>query len=357
MPVRDRIIIVLLLPVLALAAAGCIADPAAPSAGPSVHALSGVIVVNEGVWRQDNATLTLYDPGTGAAEQDYFTHRNPGLRLGDVANSITISNGIAYVAVSTSQTVEILECASGRSIGRVRLPDGNQPRAVTLVDSVTAYAACFGDSIVRFNPRTMSVGQVTAVGPAPESIVYADSLLFVANSGYGFYRQQEPKAGTVGVLDPWTARELALIPVGPNPRLIRYAPRIGMLYVLYGLSDSVGGVVEVDPATLRTMRRWPVVNTRDMAIDEQGGMIYVIGGEGVVRINLALDGGAPSTFLPASVFPGMAFYSIGAAPGGDVYMGITADYSAPGEIVVIARDGAIRQRFPAGINPGDFGFY
>ncbi len=342
---------------VAVCLAGCVADPEPPGDQVVRDAPSGVIVVNEGVWRQDNATLTLYQPATGVAVQDYFTLRNPGLRLGDVANSIAVRDSVAYVAVSTSRTVEVLACRTGLTLGRVMMPPGNEPRQIAFLDSTTAFVSCFGDSVVEFDPRTLQVRRVIAVGPAPEGIACAQGHVFVAVSGLGFYRQQEPGAGTLAVIDPASGRVVASVLIGPNPRPVVSRPSAGLLYVLYGLPDSVGGIAELDVRTLSVRRRWPLVNARDLAIDDATGQAYAITGDGVVRVDLTEPAARPVVFVPATDWPGRIFYAIAASPDGGVYVCSLVSYTAPGEVLVFNRAGTRTARFASGINPGDVGFY
>lgn len=343
---------------LLLFLAGCIPDPTAPSTGAPPVATTGVIVVNEGSWRQDNAALTLYDPAKGSAVTDYFALKNPGLRLGDVANSILSWKGRGYISVSTSRTIEVIDIATGASLGRVRLPAGNEPRQVAIVDSVTAYAACFGDSVVRFNPTTLAAGETIAVGPAPEWIAYVEGWVLVANSGYGFLRQNEPKAGTISVLDPRSGAEKRLLSIGPNPRYIRYHAARRRLYILYGLADSTGGVVELDPTTLKELRRWEIRGAHDLSLDEQRGIGYVIGSDGVMRIDFTLPNAQPTLFVPASAWPKSTFYSLGVAPDGEsIYLGTYNYFTIPGEVLIYNRAGERTGEFTAGLGPGEFVFY
>lgn len=352
--IAPRILLLfLLLPLFA----GCIPDPTAPDVEEPPQTATGAIVVNEGVWRQDNATLTFYDPATGRAVTDYFAIRNPGLRLGDVANSMTVRNGRGYIAVSTSGTVEVIELRTGKSLGRIRMPAGNEPRQVAIIDDSTAFAACFGDSVVRFNPTTMSAGGTIAVGPAPEGIAYIEGKVLVANSGYGYYRQDEPKGGTISVLDPASGVEERLLRVGPNPRQIRHLASRRRLYILYGLADSTGGVVELDPATLVERRRWVVRGAVDLAFDERRGIGYVIGSEGVMKIDLTSEEPV-GAFVPLSAWPGITFYSLGVAPDGEsIYLGTYSYYTLPGEMLIFNRAGALTGRFATGLGPGDVEFY
>lgn len=338
---------------------GCVSDPQLPVDGGRIDSTAaGVLVVNEGVWFQDNSTLTFHDPETGTTVQDFFRARNPGMRLGDLGNSIHIAAGRAYIPVTTSQTVEMLELPSGRSAGRLSLPPRSDPRQVVVVDSVTAFVSCLNDdSAIRFDPSTAAITGRVAVGPAPEGLCHAAGRIFVANSGYGVLRQSEPGASTLSVIDIDLGQEIDRLPVGTNPRDLLASARTGRIYVLYGLPGEPGGVAEVDPVALRVERQWPIDNTLEMALDDPAGAIYVIGADdGVWQIDLNDPAGGPLLLLASAGLADAGFYSVGTDTArGEIYIGFSSGFTTPGEVLVLGRDGAVRRRFPAGLNPGSFG--
>lgn len=347
--------------ILPLILAACVSDPITPVIPPVVTpGTNGVLIINEGVWGQDNGTLTLYNPTTKqAAAGDYFTAANPTLRLGDVANSITTWNGRGYIAVTGSRTVEMIEMKSGLWRGRLRLANVNQPRLVVIIDSSTACVTTLADSVIVFNPLTMERIRSFPTGPAPEGIAFAAGKIFVANSGFGTLRQNEPRAGTLSVFDPDDGRETASITTGPNPRIVRYLASVGHLFVGYGLADSLGGLLEIDPLTATILHRWELPNLLDVAFDERLGRAYALAGNNVVRVDIKNSGSLPETILRSETWPGSIFYSIGVSPAsGDICIGKTEGYSPkPAEVVVADGDGRVKLRFACGIYPGDVGFY
>lgn len=346
---------------LAALMAGCVADPAGPTpAGGDIPATDrGVIVVNEGLWRQDNSTLTFYDPADGASVQDYFAARNPGLRLGDTGNDIVIRNGRAYVAVTTSQTVEVIDLTTGHSLGRVRLPANTDPRRLAIAsDSVGYVTGSRDDGVTEFNPTTFAIRRRFPVGPAPEGIAAGGGRIYVANSGYGTFRQSEPKASTISVLDSVTGSEVALLPSVSNPLVLHIGG--GLLYALARqiLPDSMGALVAFDLGTLREVGRWPMAGPSNAAFDDAAGLAYVIASAGVERIDLRAPSSRPEIFAGAATWPASHFYSAGVAPeSGDLYVGDAKDYSSAGEVLIFGRDGTLKGRFPCGLNPGSYGFY
>jgi DNA-binding beta-propeller fold protein YncE len=360
---RTRAQLFLLLASIAVIVSGCVTDPVVsglpPSSDDSVH---GVFVVNEGSWHQDNSTLTFYDPKGNVAVQDYFAVKNPGLRLGDTGNDILIAGDRAYVTMTESQNIEVVELPSGKSLGRVRIAEGGGPREIAIVDDTLGFATLiYDDAIVAFNPRTFVTGNRIPVGPAPEGIATDGRRAFVANSGYASLRQEEPKAGTISVIDVRSRTETAAVPVGPNVIDMQVFPATGKFYALYGMPypDSVGGVVEYDLATLKELHRWTIYGAGiagEMAFDSVAGLAYVIGRDGVMRIDL--HGGEPELFVSGTAWTLLGFYGLGVSPSnGDVYISYTRDFSIPGQTLIYNRSGVLLDKFPCGLTPGAIGFF
>ncbi|MCC7438409.1 MAG: hypothetical protein IT211_07905 [Armatimonadetes bacterium] len=340
----------------------CVADPEAGENDPLVGDFShGVLVLNEGLWRQDNSTLTYHNPTTGATENNYFTRRNPGLRIGDTGNDLVIWKNRAFIVASTSRTIEVMELPSGKSAGRIRFPESAELRMMAVANDSLAWVTTYDDRVVEFNPTTLQrTGRSFPVGPAPEGIAWAHGRLFVANSSQGRLRATEPKSWSVSVLNPATGGEEAALQFGSNPWSLHYLPATSRIYLLTRplYPDSVGGLVEINPTTLAEERRWEVINPGPMevAFDDARGVAYLLSGGGVVRLPLRQNSGPAAIIIPRSVFRGSPF-DLGFSPDGKVYVADVQQFTTSAEIVVADTSGVIVSRFAGGLNPGAFGFY
>jgi hypothetical protein len=59
----------------------------------------GLYIINEGNFQYGNASLSYYNPDTHKVENEVFFRAN-AMKLGDVAQSITIRDGIGWVVVN-----------------------------------------------------------------------------------------------------------------------------------------------------------------------------------------------------------------------------------------------------------------
>ena len=64
----------------------------------------GVFIVNEGNFNYGGASLSYYQPDSEHLENEVFQRAN-AMRLGDVAQSMVVRNGIGWVVVNNSHII------------------------------------------------------------------------------------------------------------------------------------------------------------------------------------------------------------------------------------------------------------
>lgn len=82
-----------------------------------IIALSGdqLLVLNQGGWGSNNAGVSKVDIAAGTADNDIFENAN-GRGLGDVAQDMLVNAGNAYITVSFSNSLEIMDAYTGKSV-------------------------------------------------------------------------------------------------------------------------------------------------------------------------------------------------------------------------------------------------
>lgn len=287
-----KICVFLYIPILITS---CIKQPSFPDDNSSnIDTLEGAYILCEGLWHYDNSTISRYNFKENSIINDFFSVANPSLKLGDLANHIYLYKDRAFITVSTAQTIECISIKNGKSIGRIKLQGNRQPREIFISnDSIGFVTDLYTHSVVCFNPTTLEIIQENIhCGPAPEGINGDNNLVFVANSGYGDYLANEPKAGTISIIDVNKKEEIQNIDCGPNTCEIVVNKKRNTFYgVFYHLPsklefDSLGGIVEYDLNTLREIRRWRV-NARSLCITESGDSLVYVNSDGVYILNLS----------------------------------------------------------------------
>ncbi len=327
---------------------------------------NAVFILCEGTWGGDNSVLTRYDPAAGTVIEDYFGASNTGLRLGDMANNMAVHGDKGFITVSTARTVEAIDLKTGKSLGRLILQGVRQPRKICIINDSVGYVTTYdGNSVVRFDTRTMALLNEVKVGPVPEGIAYAGGMLFVANSGKGDIMKDSADAGTVYVLDEPSMQIIAKLKPGPNVDELIVNKTKNKLYAqyyhLYSQPDSLGGIVEYDLMTLKSVGAWRdrfSAYGRKMAFSATGDTLFYLNDTGVALVDLKT--GYFNKEYIKNPAPAEAWYSIGySGAAASLWIGNAMNYTNKGEgIVYKLSPGPIKTKIiETGIVPNTIVFY
>ncbi|MBL7930844.1 MAG: hypothetical protein JNL60_03025 [Bacteroidia bacterium] len=158
----------------------CVKDkPLSPSQEVHLSNAKKVYVVNEGNYGSGNASVSLFDPGTGEVVEDYFKSRN-NTYVGDVAQSLCRINGNYYLVVNNSK--KILVCKEDFSkAGQIN--GLNSPRYILQISNQKAYVSDLyanGVSVINLNTNTKS-GSIPCKGKT-ERMLMLYNKVFVTNT-------------------------------------------------------------------------------------------------------------------------------------------------------------------------------
>jgi len=341
--------LLLFLPVALLFISGCKDNPVAPVA-PLVQANKGVYIVNEGLYSQNNSSITFYDLGAKTVTADIFMAAN-GRSLGDTGNELVISGKTGFVTVNVSNKVEIIDMNSFKSKGSIDLGAFSGPRRVWAKDSVTAFITAFSGRVYKVNASTFTIEKEIAVGGFPEGIIEHNGKLLVANSGLG-------GGNTVSVTDMATETVTKTITVGTNPiNLIK--DRNNFIYTVckgrYDSSNIGGAFYKIDPNTLTVTDSIIVTQNPDDAIVTQDNIVYVLNNLGIMKLDLNKAAPTPELVINGMNINGIygSAYALSYDPVERLlYIANPKDYMQNGEVAVFDLQGNEIRRFSTGLNPG-----
>ncbi len=313
----------------------------------------GVFVVNEGNFMFGNATLSYYDPDTKEVVNEAFSRSN-GIALGDVAQSMTIHGGLAYVVVNRSGVIFVIDPASfkvARTIAGIP-----SPRYIHFLSDSKAYVThLYSPKITILDPRSgTATGSVDARGHAStEQMVQWGRYVFTNCWSYD---------NKVLVIDSETDAVVDSITVGIQPSSLAI-DRNGKLWVLsdggyegnpYGWEDP--SLSKIDASTRQVERVFTLdrgSGARGLCMNGARDTLYYIS-RSVWRMGVGDDRLPLRPFISAG---STIFYSLGVDPStSEVYLGDAIDYSQPGMVYRYNGMGELVNSFRAGINPGGFCF-
>ena len=149
---------------------------------------NGILVMNEGLFQQNNASISYYNFETNSAVQTVFQLEN-GRGLGDVANDweyYTMGDS-AYIiiAVDLSSQLEIVNARSLKSVAQIPVFNGSVAREPRMVEVVNDKAYCinFDGTVSVVDLNTNTITNTITVGANPDGMAIVDNYLYVANSG------------------------------------------------------------------------------------------------------------------------------------------------------------------------------
>lgn len=176
---------------------------------------NGMIVLCEGLFQQNNASISWIDFSSPKSDDLFFTTKT-GRLLGDTGNDMQSYGGKIYIVVNVSSTIEVLNKSNGTSIKQISMMNNGiakQPRSITFYGS-NAFVSCFDGYVDVIDTTSLEIIKRIKVGLNPEGLTVSNSKLYVSNSG----GLNSPNMdSTVSVINLNTLVENKKVIVGKNP--------------------------------------------------------------------------------------------------------------------------------------------
>lgn len=263
---------------------------------------TGIVVLNEGLFEQNNASLSFYDGET--AYHQVFKSEN-GRGLGDTANDFkTYSFGgkeYIIIAVDVSSQVEIIERKTMKSVAQIPFFDGinaREPRQIE-VHGTRAYVCNFDGTVGVIDLITNSVVDLIEVGANPDGLAIVNDRLYVSNSGGLHYPVYDSTMSVIN-LSSLMVEETFETRINCSQMIVDDQ---GEIYLV-----SRGNYGDVSPALLRIDPITnTVVETIEMSISSlayDNNWMYYFNGEedAIYRYNTLTETNEASPFMDVSSY-------------------------------------------------------
>lgn len=326
----------------------------------------GVFITNEGNFTYGGASLSYYQPQTNHLENEVFYRAN-AMKLGDVAQSMVVRNGVGWVVVNNSHVVFAIDVETMREVGRIT--DLPSPRYICFVSDEKAYISQIdSDRLIIINPSTFEVtGEIVCPMTTPyrtgstEQMVLLGDYLYVACWSY---------QKRILKIDTRTDEVVDFVDIGVQPKSI-VADKNGKLWVVSdgGYEGNVIGyeaatLYRINPETLEVERQFPLGKSSEgnatrtasrLKINDEGDTLYWIDG-GVWRMAIDAEELPSEPFIEPIVGANSSlYYALGVAPTtGEIYVGDALDYQQRSVIYRYSAEGKLLDSFTAGVIAGDF---
>ena len=320
---------------------------------PPSASSAGVYVINEGLFGQNNSSITFYDIETGNVSNNVYNLANNNASLGDNANGMFIIGNKGYIAVDNSNKIEIIDLTTFKSQGFIDLGQNGSPRHIWMKDSTTGYVtSLYTNQVIKFETTTNFTTPIS-VGSNPDGMAEANNKLFVANSAF----QINNSENKVSVIDLTADFVITNVSVGYNPTEV-IAGADGNIYVVctgsYTDTTIFSGVYKIDSNTNFVLDSIEVKDNPGDACFAESNKLLVINADGIQSINTDFNS-KPVQLISAMTVNNIfgVIYSIAYDPTEKkIYLGNPKDFQQNGEVAIFDLNGNELKRFNTGINPG-----
>lgn len=315
----------------------------------------GLFIVCEGNFQYGNATLSFYNPASNEVQNEIFYRAN-GMKLGDVAQSMTIYDHKGWIVVNNSHVIFAIDIDSFKETGRIE--NLTSPRYIHFISPEKAYVTQIWDNrIYIVNPSTYSIIGYLTVPEMPISSASTEQM--VQYGKYVFcncwsYQNRIIKIDTESdeVVDQLS------IGIQPNSLVI---DKYNHLWTItdggyenspYGYEAPALYCIDADTFKIIKVFNFKLGNSpSEININGTGDTLYWINDD-IWRMDVDALSLPNKPFIP---FRDTKFYGLTVNPTtNEVYVADAIDYSQQGMIYRYSADGEYLESFYVGVTPGAF---
>lgn len=323
----------------------------------------GVYIVNQGNFMYGNSSLSFYNPETKKVINHVFQARN-GAPIGDVAQSMTLWNGLGFIVVNNSGKIYVIDSNTAEFKGSIT--GLSSPRYIHIVNSQKAYVTdLYARKITVFNPSSF---EITGAIPVHNSVSEysqhsTERMVQYKNKVFTNCWSYDNK---LLVIDTDTDQLVDSIEVFKQPNSL-VLDKQNKLWVLtdggfdgnpYGYERPA--LVKIDAETReveRTFRFALGEHPLGLCLNSAKDSLFFISMH-VWKMGISEKKLPEKPFIASSyssVYGG--FYSMAIDPvTSEIYVGDAIDHAQDGMVYRYSASGALIDSFKTGITPSDFAF-
>ena len=314
----------------------------------------GLFITNEGNFMYGNASLSYYDPETKQVENEVFARAN-AQKLGDVAQSMVIRNGIGWVVVNNSGVIFAIDPNTFKEVGRIT--GFTSPRYIHFLSDEKAYVTQIWDPrIYIVNPKTYEItGYIETdmdyeSGSTEQMVPYGK---YVFTNCWSYQNR-------ILKIDTETDRVVDELVVGIQPTSLVMDCNNKMWTVTDGgyegspYGHEAPSLYRIDAETFRIEKQFKFKfgdRPSEVQLNGTRDTLYWIN-ESIWRMNVAANRVPVKPFVE---YQNTLYYGLTVDPvHSDVYVADAIDYIQSGVVLRYSSGGKLLDTFRVGIIPGAF---
>lgn len=291
----------------------------------------GTFIVNEGLFNSGTGTITYIKEDVQIA--DLFEQQNPGLVLGNIAQSIIKFDNKYFIAVNNSAKIVVVNASDFKMIGEIKI---NLPRYFVSAGNklyVTSWSTDFTSGFINLiDVPTLSIKKSTPVEGLAEKMIVANNNIYTTISA----REYDKYKNHVIRYDITKDELIDAITVGDNSNDL-VQDKNGDIWILcsgfYNFSDpklNTNGSLHKISGNKSVFSIKLDNGVNKLAINQAKDKIYFLGGTQVFQMDVN-----QLNTNPQKVYDG-SFYNLGVNPNNnDIYLLNAKDFTQNGEAVLL----------------------
>ena len=314
----------------------------------------GLFIINEGNYMYGNASLSYYDPADKTVQNEVFARSN-AFPIGDVAQSMTIFDGLCWVVVNNSGVIFALDPSTFREVRRIT--GFTSPRYIHFIDNHKAYVTQIWDPrIYIVDPAECRITGYIETGMDFET----GSTEMMVQIGDNVYVNCWSYQNRILKIDTETDTVTDELVVGIQPSVLTKDCNDCLWTVTdggyegspYGHERATLARIDADSfVTDKTFYFNDGDAPRSLTIGSDGHTLYWIN-DGIYKMDIGSDELPTEPIIRPK---GTIFYSLTVDPAtGEIYVGDAIDYTQNGVVMRYAPNGTLLDTFSVGVNPGNF---
>ncbi len=316
---------------------------------------AGVFIACEGNFQYGNATLSYYDPETRQVENEIFRRAN-GMKLGDVAQSMIVRDGVGWIVVNNSHVVFAIDLDTFKEIGRIT--DLASPRYIHFISDEKAYVTQLWDNrIFVVDPRRY---KITGYIECPDMTMESGSTEQMVQYGQYVYVNCWSYQNRILKIDTETDKVVDELQVGIQPTSLAIDCNDKLWTITDGgYADSPYGYeapslyrIDAETFTIEKQFRFDLGDApSEIQLNGAGDTLYWINDD-IWSMDVEAE---QVPIRPFIEYTGTIYYGLTVDPArNDVYVADAIDYQQPGIVYRYSAAGELLDEFYAGVIPGAF---
>ena len=316
---------------------------------------AGLFITNEGNFQYGNASLSYYDPETKQVQNEVFFRAN-GMKLGDVAQSMTIYDNKGWVVVNNSHVIFAIDLNTFKEVGRIE--NLTSPRYIHFLSDEKAYVTQLWDNrIFIINPKKY---EITGYIQVPDMTMESGSTEQMVQYGKYVYCNCWSYQNRIIKIDTETDQVVEELKVGIQPTSLVMDKNHKMWTITDGGYEGspygyeAPSLYRIDAETFTVEKQfkfkmgdWP----SEVQLNGTGDKLYWINKD-IWSMDVDAERVPVRPFLEYS---GTIYYGLTVDPvRGDVYVADAIDYQQQGIVYRYSSEGELIDEFYVGIIPGAF---